>query len=337
MRHLQSKSLMALLILSIMKNRITILLLLIPMTSFSQNALDSARKVDVYIDKASTYNDAALHESILIIFKDILHTNDIYSHPDSAALNRAIMHKRNNAISHGNTQNRPKETSSQYVIKVDTLGHMLQLSVNVTEVNILDEIKSKQCAVPLDLFFNNKKECTELVTYEVANALGLLGTSELKDTLDSLIRWKTETIQKAQSATDSEKRKYTALSFLPPVNQFRSHTSKGTANGAIILTGYGVSVGAFIWSTTAYAANKRKLENISVDISEADKAKEYYKGQMDISRGGQIASGILFAASYIYGVANALANRDSYQKKISIAISPAVLDNGAGIALVYKF
>ncbi len=136
---------------------------------------------------------------------------------------------------------------------------------------------------------------------------------------------------------DGEQRKYTALSFLPPVNQFCAHTSKGTANGIAILAGYGVSVSTFIWSTTSYSANKRRLDNVSSDLAEADKAREYYNGQMDICRGGQIASGILFIGTYIYGVANALANRDAYQKKTEVSLAPVAYDNGAGIALVYRF
>lgn len=136
---------------------------------------------------------------------------------------------------------------------------------------------------------------------------------------------------------DGDQRKYMVLSFLPPVNQFRAHTSKGTANGIAILTGYGVSVGTFILSTTSYSANKRRLDNVSPDLAEADKARDYYKGKMDLCRGGQIASGILFIGTYIYGVANAFANRDSYQKKTDLSLAPVAYDNGAGIALVYRF
>ena len=131
--------------------------------------------------------------------------------------------------------------------------------------------------------------------------------------------------------------KYTALSFLPPVNQLRSHTSKGTKNGVAILAGYGISVSTFIISTNSYNANKRKFDNISVDLTESDKAREHYNGQMDICRGGQIASGILFVGTYIYGVANALANRNTYKKNSNVSFVPVTYDNGAGVALVYNF
>lgn len=156
---------------------------------------------------------------------------------------------------------------------------------------------------------------------------------EYKQYLDDIDQAKA----KQDSLAKKEERAYTARCFLPPVNQFRAHTSKGTANGIAILAGYGISVGTFIWSTTSYSANKRRLDNVSPDLAEADKAREYYKGQMDICRGGQIASGILFIGTYIYGVANALANRDSYQKKTEVSLAPVAYDNGAGIALVYRF
>ncbi len=149
-----------------------------------------------------------------------------------------------------------------------------------------------------------------------------------------------EELRAKMAKEKEEQRKYTLRSFLPPVNQFSSPTSSGTVNGIAIVSGYVLSIGGFIWCTASYNNNRRRYDNVSIDLTEADKARAYYKGQMDICRGGQIASAILFAGTYIYGVANALANRDAFRgitKDTSMKIAPVAYDNGAGIALVYKF
>lgn len=322
-----------------MKNRLLIFfgLLIFSVTVFSQPRLYN-RRVAIYVDKeTSTLLDATVHKNIRGTFLNILKANGYEVEADSLAEKIAHELKMQNDIKTGTKQISPKVTTVFYVFSTNHIDNSLQLSVSVIgvgEENYQEEIQNEKSYIPFSLFIDNQINSTDLLTYEVANALGLLDNYAVgRKMLEDLARWKSET----DNITDSEKKKYTALSFLPPVNQFRSHTSKGTANGIAILTGYGVSVGTFIWSTTAYAANKRKLENISVDLSEADKAKDYYKGQMDICRGGQIASSILFLGSYIFGVANALTNRDSYQKKTNFAISPAALENGAGIALLYNF
>lgn len=322
-----------------MKNRLLIFfgLLIFSVTVFSQPRLYN-RRVAIYVDKeTSTLLDATVHKNIRGTFLNILKANGYEVEADSLAEKIAHELKKQNDIKTGTKQISPKVTTVFYVFSTNHIDNSLQLSVSVIgvgEENYQEEIQNEKSYIPFSLFIDNQINSTDLLTYEVANALGLLDNYAVgRKMLEDLARWKSET----DYITDSEKKKYTALSFLPPVNQFRSHTSKGTANGIAILTGYGVSVGTFIWSTTAYAANKRKLENISVDLSEADKAKDYYKGQMDICRGGQIASSILFLGSYIFGVANALTNRDSYQKKTNFAISPAALENGAGIALLYNF
>lgn len=322
-----------------MKNRLLIFfgLLIFSVTVFSQPRLYN-RRVAIYVDKeTSTLLDATVHKNIRGTFLNILKANGYKVEADSLAEKIAHELKKQNDIKTGTKQISPKVTTVFYVFSTNHIDNSLQLSVSVIgvgEENYQEEIQNEKSYIPFSLFIDNQINSTDLLTYEVANALGLLDNYAVgRKMLEDLARWKSET----DNITDSEKKKYTALSFLPPVNQFRSHTSKGTANGIAILTGYGVSVGTFIWSTTAYAANKRKLENISVDLSEADKAKDYYKGQMDICRGGQIASSILFLGSYIFGVANALTNRDSYQKKTNFAISPAALENGAGIALLYNF
>lgn len=146
---------------------------------------------------------------------------------------------------------------------------------------------------------------------------------------------------KEQEMIDSWRRidrRYEVLSFLPPVNQLRSHTSKGRRNGIAILTGYSISVGTFIGSTISYNANKRKLDNVSIGLAEANKAKELYNRNMDICRGCQIASAALFVGSYIYGVANAFANKSDYQNNLNVTIAPITYDSGgAGLAFVIKF
>ena len=133
---------------------------------------------------------------------------------------------------------------------------------------------------------------------------------------------------------------YTLLSLLPPVNQFRSQTQKGKANGIAILAGYGASIGGFLISTAWYNDNKRKLGNVTVDLAEAEKAREYYRRNMRLCQAGQVASGILFVGSYVYGVANALSNRSIYlgaPKDSGMKIAPTAYRNGAGLELVYQF
>jgi hypothetical protein len=180
----------------------------------------------------------------------------------------------------------------------------------------------------------NFPEIREFIAYEMFKSYKYQLTGDEWEKLNFLQ-------QKESEYKDVEKRSqghYTALSFLPPVNQFGSHTSKGTANGIAIISGYALSIGGFIWSTTSYNVNKRRFDNVSVDLAEAEKARNYYKGKMDLCRGGQIASAVLLAGSYIYGVVNALTNRDTYQKKeMKVKFAPVAYDNGAGLALVYNF
>lgn len=170
-------------------------------------------------------------------------------------------------------------------------------------------------------------EIRELIAYEMFKSYKYQLTGD---------EW--ERLKYLQQKENEYKRHYTTLSFLPPVNQFSSHTSKGTTNGIAIISGYALSIGGFIWSTTSYNVNKRRFDNVSVDLAEAEKARNYYKGKMDLCRGGQIASAVLLTGSYIYGVVNALANRNTYQKKdMKTDFALVAYDNGAGIALVYNF
>ena len=191
-----------------------------------------------------------------------------------------------------------------------------------------------------------KEDAQELIALEMLAGWDGVGLNDKqKDRQTELLGKKTQfehemkQQEEAQKLLEKKERgKYTALSFLPPVNQFRSHTSKGTANGIAIVSGYTVSIGGLIWSTVAFNGYKRSYDNVSVDLTEADKARKYYKDKMDFCRGGQIASGILFLGSYVYGVVNALTNRGTYQNHCAnVSFAPIAYDNGAGIALVYNF
>lgn len=199
---------------------------------------------------------------------------------------------------------------------------------------------------PCSIDWLEKEDAQELIALEMLanwDGVGLNDSQERrqKELLGKKAQFEHEMEQQREEQKHLEKKereKYTALSFLPPVNQFRSKTSKGTANGIAIVSGYTVSIGGFIWSTVAFNGYKRSYDNVSVDLTEADKARKYYKDKMDLCRGGQIASGILFIGSYVYGVVNALTNRDTYQScYTNVSFAPIAYDNGAGIALVYKF
>ena len=186
----------------------------------------------------------------------------------------------------------------------------------------------------------SKENGQKLVAYELIEkcfSLSGLDKESLEAVLKTLKEDEAKYSEKLKSDRFAEESKYNSLAFLPPVNQFRSNTSKGTANGIALVAGYGISIGGFIMSTTSYSDNKRKYNNVSVDLTEAEKEREHYKKQMDACRAGQIASGILFIGTYIYGVANALANRDVYQKNTSLTIAPVAYDKGAGIGFVYRF
>lgn len=326
-----------------MKNRTTIisilLILLKPIFCLSQSV--DGEKVAIYVDaSASSYYDSGVYKNVRGTFHNILSGNGFEIVPDSTASRIAHNYRKSNAIRTGTTQTVQKKTATLYYLTIDRNNDNLQLSVSVIDNELRNETHNKRSSIAWDFFSKHTSECAELLSYRVAESIGLVNTREQKATLDSLNRWEAETKKREQDFRDAEAKKYIALSFLPPVNQFSSGTSKGTANGIAITSGYAISIGGFIWSSTVYSANKRRYENVSVDLSEADKARAYYKGQMDICSGVQIASAILFASTYVYGVANALANREVYSgisKDTSMKIAPVAYDNGAGIALVYRF
>ena len=188
---------------------------------------------------------------------------------------------------------------------------------------------------------------SDLVAYELVNQVfGLSGGAMeeyngLKAKKDRLLAdqkaKKDKQIKLAQDQERREYNRYTAMSFLPPVNQLSSNTPQGRAAGMAILSSYGISVAAFTVSTLCYYDRKRNYNNQNADLSEADKARIHYKNQMDFCRGVQIASAALFVGTYIYGVANSLSCRSTYRKDKGLTLSPAAYENGAGMAFVYRF
>lgn len=207
-----------------------------------------------------------------------------------------------------------------------------QIGKNKAE-NKLDRSVQKNSKLVCNKDEKRRNEMRELTAFEIYQTYFSQIPENMSDRFEYLKKIEKKIVMDAIKKDNS----YTALSFLPPVNQLRSHTSKGTKNSVAILAGYGISVSTFIISTNSYNANKRKFDNISVDLTESNKAREHYNGQMDICRGGQIASGILFVCTYLYGVHNALANRNTYQKNSNVSFVPVTYDNGAGVSLVYYF
>lgn len=323
-----------------MKNKVYIILLfvafLFSIDCHSQSV--QAGRVAIYMDMDnSSYNDAKMHKNVRSTFHKVLESKGYEVAPDSTASQMAAEYRKSNAIRFGTNQVNGTPTNLLYIFSVDRYNEYIQLSVIVIDIERRKETQNTHSDISLKTMSNNPIKATELLTFEVAAELNLITSDTMKSTLKSLRKWESDIARAEQQTYETEQRRYTLTSFVPPLNQFRSHTSKGTANGIAILGGYGVSVGTFIWSTVSYNENRRKLDNISIDLTEAEKAREHYRNQMDICRGGQIASGILFIGTYIYGVANSLANRDHYQNKRDVTIAPTAYENGAGIALVYKF
>lgn len=204
-----------------------------------------------------------------------------------------------------------------------------------------DKTYNKSGAYPYDWL--KKSEAQKLVAYELIEKIfGLTGDGKrMLETLQVEYKKYMDNIAQAKATQDSltkkEERAYTARCFLPPVNQFLSGTSKGNVNGWAIVGGYSVSILTFSLSTIDYGVKKRRYDNVSVDLAEADKEREFLNSKMCRDRGFQIASGILFACTYLYGVLDAFANRDTYQKKTELSFAPVAYDNGAGLGIVYRF
>ena len=311
--------------------------LLFPVRGFTQSG--NGDRVAIYIDpETSSVKDNILFKDIRVHFLNILVSNGFEVAPDSTAARMASEYSRSNWVRTGADQNlQKKPVKILYKLYLDKYGSTLKLSVS--EINIKERSeKSGQSNISDWLLDKNQSHATKLLTYEMASSLGLISTGILQSELDKLRGWKDKMEKNEQETSASINRQYAVLSFLPPVNQFRSHTLSGRNNGIAILAGYGISVGSFIGSTVSYKANKRKFENSSLGLTEDEKAKELYKKQMDLCRGGQIASSALLVGSYIYGVVNAFANKDNYQNNPNMAIAPIAYDyGGAGLALVIKF
>lgn len=177
---------------------------------------------------------------------------------------------------------------------------------------------------------------SDLVAYELVNQVFGLPDGAMEE-YNGLKAKKDRLLDLFQDQERSEYNRYTAMSFLPPVNQLSSNTPRGKAAGRVILSSYGISVAAFTVSTLCYFDRKRNYNNQNADLSEADKARLHYKNQMDICRGVQIASAALFVGTYIYGVANSLACRSTYRKDKGMSLSPTAYRNGVGMAFVYRF
>lgn len=144
-----------------------------------------------------------------------------------------------------------------------------------------------------------------------------------------------DSLERARKEQIREDKIYTALSFLPPFNQCRFNDKKTCKN---ILAGYGLSIITYGISTYYYNSFKSDYDNNKhVDLEETNKALKSAEDGMRICRTGQIASGILFLGTYFYGVYTSLHNRNTYQKSQNLTLVPAAYDNGAGVALVYRF
>ncbi len=286
-------------------------------------------------------NWESLYNNVRECFNNILRSNGLEPVNDSTATSLAHRYRTDNEVRAPNEddssygENPEKTTDSLYVFSVRETRDSIYLSVTVTDIKQDYPTQSQNSKIAKDLLTNNPDQGAKYLTFSVASSLGLIPSNS--NELTSLLQWENNMRQSAQDVEDNKRKQYTLLSFLPPVNQFQSHTSKGTANGIAISTGYAISIGGFIWSTASYNINKRRYDDVSVDLSEADKARAYYNSNMDMCRGGQIASAVLFAGSYIYGVVNALSNRSTYQSNHQITLAPMAYENGGGIALVYVF
>ena len=199
-----------------------------------------------------------------------------------------------------------------------------------------EEIMKKACLLSGNEFSDaDKRAMCRLVAYEIFDRYFVL-SEEGEREKRSLEDKETDLTARHEKAVGSAAANYTLLSFVPAVNQFRSHTPKGTANGIAVIAGMGLSTGAFIISTSKKAEYRRKIDGVTVDLTEAEKEREFLRGKAKSWGNVQLASAIVFAGSYIYGVLDALViNKSTYQK--SISLSPVAYEGGAGVSLVYRF
>ena len=291
-------------------------------------------QVGVHIENSCASSDLRnLHRDIRSYFNDILISDGIEILPDSVASDLAHAYRESNAKRNGTVQVEQKRTDFFYQIFTREEKGIIVLSAIVIEPDRRHEQQNKLTELHKSFFSEDYSKSAKLLTYELADKLGLISEGKLSNELEKLRLWKVAIID----GRSEDNHKYTLLSFLPPVNQFKAGTTKGTANGIAICAGYAVSVGTFIGSTVSYNNNLRLYNGVSDDQPQADKARNQYSRQMNTCRAMQIGSGLLFIGTYAYGVTNALINRDSYQRDRKLTITPVAYENGAGLAMVYKF
>jgi hypothetical protein len=136
-----------------------------------------------------------------------------------------------------------------------------------------------------------------------------------------------------------ENKTYAALSFLPiPYNQLRSNTKKGLINSGVIIGGYVLSSWSLKRFNDKWQSEKNEFNNISDDEPEADEKRKFHKDNITKYENYQIVCGGMLVVTYLYSVMDALwLSKDNYQKNSKLTITPAAYDNGAGVALVYRF
>ena len=311
---------------------------------FAQNTTDTI-KVQFSISDSLDYSllDSRIIKHVYRIIVDYINNNGYVQDPDDHELNQIMKLESKDeffANLKPSTHNPVKGGIYNLKFEITSEQRCLFIMTHLTKQGG-DKIENNTDSYSIDWLQNEQAQ--KLVAYElIEECFG--PTEAVRTTLNELrnekIKYEKNIVSimsEQEHLIKKENKKYAVLSFLPPVNQLRSHTSKGATNGVAILAGYGISVCSFIISTNSYNANKRKFDNISVDLTESNKAKEHYKGQMDFCRGGQIVSGIMFVGTYIYGVTNALVNRNTYQKKCKATFAPVAFNGGAGVDLVYEF
>lgn len=310
-------------------------------TSFAQPAM--REMVEINIDKTS--EQANLLVEIKAYMAVLLYNQGIIAtRLDEETLNQI-----------GKINIKNERAFRDYIIPKDTLQMTYSYRIGATEdsgeISITSERHGQNSGKSLEIrpikvepALASESVAKELIAYDIVSAYYALSKEEnYALTEDNTIRYEylKGEVQKIVDNREAEAKKrdsnYTLMSFLPPVNLFRSHTKRGTANGIGICAGYAASIGGFIVSTTSYNASKRNYDTVASGSPEAEKARNHYQGNMDKCRAGQIASAGLFAATYIYGVVNALSNRDAYQGQNKLSLAPIAYNNGAGLAIVYKF
>lgn len=205
-----------------------------------------------------------------------------------------------------------------------------QIGKNKAE-NKLERSVQKDSKLVCNKDEKRRDEMRELTAYEIYQTY----FSQIPVNMSDRFKYLKDVEKKIVMDANKNDKSYTALSFLPPFNQCRFNDKKTCKN---ILEGYGLSIITYGISTYYYNSFKSDYDNNKhVDLEETNKALKTAEDGMRICRTGQIASGILFLGTYFYGVYTSLHNRNTYQKSQNLTLVPAAYDNGAGVALVYRF